>query len=207
MFDERMRLVKDMTFNPLARFVQRVPPWFFSVMGLLVGLATAVALWQQAYALGFLLWFFNRVFDGLDGAVARLRGLQSDFGGYLDILIDFVVYAAIPVGLALGVQNQAVATSSGQAVTLSLVFLLFTYYINAASWMYLAAILEKRRAGNSDKLTTITMPAGIIGGTETIILYTAFIFFPAYLVWLFSLMGLLIIVTILQRLVWASRHI
>jgi hypothetical protein len=51
------------------------------------------------------------------------------------------------------------------------------------------------------------MPAGIIGGTETIIFYTAFIFFPAYLAWLFSLMGLLIIVTILQRLVWASRHI
>lgn len=194
-----MRLVKDVTFDPLARFVQRVPPWFFSVMGLLVGLATAVALWQQAYALGFLLWFFNRVFDGLDGAVARLCGLQSDFGGYLDIVIDFVVYAAIPVGLAVGMANTA--------VTLSLIFLLCTYYVNAASWMYLAAVLEKRRAVHDGCLTSITMPAGIIGGTETIIFYTAFILFPAYLAWLFSLMGLLIVVTILQRLVWAARHI
>lgn len=202
-----MRLVKDITFNPLARFVQHMPPWFFSVMGLLVGLATAVALWQQAYALGFLLWFFNRVFDGLDGAVARLCGLQSDFGGYLDIVVDFVVYAAIPVGLVAGVVDASASTGTAQPLVLGLIFLLCTYYVNAASWMYLAAILEKRHAAYDGRLTTITMPAGIIGGTETIVFYTAFILFPSYLVWLFSLMGLLITVTILQRLVWAARHI
>jgi phosphatidylglycerophosphate synthase len=149
--------------------------------------------------LGFIFWFLNRVFDALDGSVARLRRTQSDFGGYLDIVVDFVVYALIPVGLAMGV--------SGTAVTISLIFLLCTYYVNAASWMYLAAILEKRLHNQDGRLTTITMPAGIIGGTETIIFYTAFIVFPAYLAWLFSLMSLLIVVTILQRLVWAARHL
>jgi phosphatidylglycerophosphate synthase len=199
MFDEKMRLVKDTAFNPLAQLLQSVPPWLFTAAGLVAGVATAVALWQQQYGLGLFLWFINRVFDGLDGAVARQRDRQSDFGGYLDIVVDFVVYAAIPVGLAAGVANTA--------VTLSLIFLLSTYYVNAASWMYLAAILEKRRAVHKQRLTTITMPAGLVGGTETIVFYTAFILFPAYLVWLFGLMGLLIIVTILQRLVWAARHI
>jgi len=215
MFDEKMRLVKDTTFDPLARLLQGVSPWLFTTAGLLAGSAAAAALWQQRYGLGFLLWFINRVFDGLDGAVARMRGTQSDFGGYLDIVVDFVVYALIPVGLAAGVgdaatstgSTQAAATGSAQAVTLSLIFLLCTYYVNAASWMYLAAVLEKRHATDDGRLTTITMPAGIIGGTETIVFYTAFIFFPAYLVWLFSLMGLLIVVTIWQRLVWAVRHI
>lgn len=199
MFDKTMRQAKDRAFTPLAHRLLVVPPWLFSVLGLLAGLAAAVALWQQQYAAGFALWFLNRVFDGLDGAVARARNRQSDFGGYLDIVVDFVVYAAIPVGLALGV--------GGTAVTLSLIFLLCTYYVNAASWMYLAAILEKRYLAHSDRLTTITMPAGIIGGTETILFYTAFILFPAYLVWLFSLMALLIVVTIVQRLVWAARHL
>lgn len=207
MFDEKMRLVKDTTFNPLAQLSQRVPPWWFTAAGLLAGVVTAVTLWQQQYALGFLLWFINRVFDGLDGAVARLRGTQSDFGGYLDIVVDFVVYAVIPVGLAAGVASTATSTGSVQAITLSLIFLLCTYYVNAASWMYLAAILEKRRAVHDGRLTTITMPAGIIGGTETIVFYTAFILFPSYLAWLFGLMGLLITATILQRLVWAARHI
>ncbi len=158
-----------------------------------------MALWQQAYPVGLVLWFLNRVFDGLDGTVARARGAQSDFGGYLDIIVDFVVYALIPVGLALGQPSNA--------VILSLVFLLCTYYVNAASWMYLAAILEKRNLSRGDKLTTITMPTGIIGGTETILFYTVFILFPVHLVWLFSLMGLLILFTIMQRLVWAARHL
>jgi phosphatidylglycerophosphate synthase len=199
MFDERMRRVKESAFDPLAQPLLSIPPWVLSVVGLLLGIGAAVALWQQAYLAGFGLWFLNRVFDGLDGTVARARSVQSDFGGYLDIIVDFVVYALIPVGLALGQPSDA--------VILSLVFLLVTYYVNAASWMYLAAILEKRHLSRGDKLTTITMPTGIIGGTETILFYTVFILFPAYLVWLFGLMGLLILVTIGQRLVWAQRHL
>jgi phosphatidylglycerophosphate synthase len=199
MLDERMRRVKDSFFQPIARPLQALPPWLFSVLGLLVGMGAAVALWQRSYFLGFLLWFLNRVLDGLDGVVARISGRQSDFGGYLDIVIDFVIYAAIPVGLVFGRPSTP--------NTLSLIFLLCAYYVNAASWMYLAAILEKRNLRHSDRLTTITMPAGIIGGTETIIFYTLFIFFPAALSWLFSLMGLLIIVTILQRLLWAAKRL
>lgn len=199
MFDERMRLVKDNVFQPMARPLQAIPPWLFSVLGLIAGVGAAIALWQQAYALGFGLWFLNRVFDGLDGAVARICDAQSDLGGYLDIVIDFVVYAAVPVGLALGRMETA--------VTYSLLFLLCTFYVNGASWMYLAAILEKRSHQPADRLTSVTMPAGLIGGTETIVFYSAFILFPGVLPWLFGLMGLLIVVTIVQRLLWAIRHL
>lgn len=199
MFDEQMRLTKDTVFNPLARLLVGFPPWVFSGLGLFVGIAAALALWQKAYGLGFGLWFLNRAFDGLDGAVARMRGKDSDLGGYIDIIIDFVVYALIPVGLVLGRMDAA--------AHLSLIFLLCTYYVNGASWMYLAAILEKRNLRHADRLTTITMPAGIIGGTETIIFYTLFIIFPGQIPWLFGLFGLLIILTILQRLHWATCHL
>ena len=199
MLDERMRLVKDTVFYPMAQPLRTIPPWLFSVLGLMMGLGAALALWQQVYWLGLLLWFFNRVFDALDGAVARTSGTQSDLGGYLDIVIDFVVYAAIPVGLALGRMETA--------VTYGLIFLLCAFYVNAASWMYLAAILEKRSQQRAERLTSVTMPAGLIGGVETIIFYTAFILFPGVLAWLFCLMGLLVLVTILQRLLWAIRHL
>lgn len=207
MFDEKMRQLKDNAFAPLAQLLQAVPPWFFTVVGLVVGLATAVSAWQQQYPLGFFLWIANRVFDGLDGAVARQCGTSSDFGGYLDIVVDFVIYAAIPVGLAAGRVDPTAATGMAQPLILSLIFLLCTYYVNAASWMYLAAVLEKRRASHEGRLTTIVMPAGIIGGTETIVFYGAFMIFPTHLVWLFSVMGSLIVITIGQRLVWAARHI
>jgi phosphatidylglycerophosphate synthase len=199
MFDERMRLFKDRAFAPLARLLARLPPWLFSLLGLVMGIATAVALWQQLYFVALAGWFFNRLFDGLDGAVARQQAIQSDFGGYLDILLDFTTYAIIPIGLALGRPSTA--------VYLALIFLLSSFYVNAASWMYLAAILEKRRLIQADRLTSVTMPAGLIGGTETIIFFTAFILFPGQLVWLFSGMAALVVVTILQRLLWAANNL
>lgn len=201
MFDERLRSLKDMTFDPLARGLQMVPPWLFSVMGLLAGLAAALAAWQRLYPLALALWLLNRILDGMDGAVARIRGDQSDFGGYLDIVIDYVGYAAVPIGLALGVGVTETA------VMLALLFLLATFYVNSASWMYLAAILEKRRHQQADRLTSITMPAGLIGGTETIVFFSIFMLFPAYLPWLFSLMAGLIVITIVQRLIWAKRSL
>ncbi|WP_420643217.1 CDP-alcohol phosphatidyltransferase family protein [Candidatus Leptofilum sp.] len=199
MFDERMRLVKDTVFNPVAELVQVVPPWLFSVMGLIAGIGAALAAWQQSYLLAVLLWWLNRILDGLDGAVARVSDSQSDFGGYLDIIIDYVVYAAVPIGLAFGQMETA--------VTYALIFLLSTFYVNGASWMYLAAILEKRSHQPTHRLTSVVMPAGLVGGTETIVFYSAFLIFPSVLLWLFSLMGLLVVITIVQRLVWASRHL
>ena len=37
--------------------------------------------------------------DGLDGAVARLKG-ATDRGAFLDIALDFVFYALFPLGFA-----------------------------------------------------------------------------------------------------------
>lgn len=199
MFDDRMRMVKDSVFNPMAELVQMVPPWLFSVLGLIAGVGAALAAWQQAYLLAVLLWWLNRILDGFDGAVARITDSQSDFGGYLDIIIDYVVYAAVPVGLAMGRMDTA--------VTYTLIFLLCTFYVNGASWMYLAAILEKRSHQPTHRLTSVVMPAGLVGGTETIIFYSIFIIFPSVLVWSFSLMAVLVAITVVQRLVWAMRHL
>ncbi|MCB8949398.1 MAG: CDP-alcohol phosphatidyltransferase family protein [Ardenticatenaceae bacterium] len=199
MFDDRMRMVKDTVFNPMAEVVQIVPPWLFSVLGLIAGVGAALAAWQQSYLLAALLWWLNRILDGFDGAVARITHSQSDFGGYLDIIIDYVVYAAVPAGLALGRMETA--------VTYALIFLLCTFYVNGASWMYLAAILEKRTHQQAARLTSIVMPAGLVGGTETIIFYSIFIIFPSVLTWSFSLMAVLVAITVVQRLIWAIRHL
>lgn len=42
-------------------------------------------------------WLLNRALDCLDGALARHRNLQSELGGFLDLLGDFIVYALIPI--------------------------------------------------------------------------------------------------------------
>jgi phosphatidylglycerophosphate synthase len=201
MFDNRMRQVKEAVFRPFAVWFRKVPPVVLTLISLLFGLLAFGALAYQLYWLAFIAWFFNRAFDALDGVVARMQGAQSDFGGYLDILVDFVVYALIPIGLVLG---QPSITGF-----VSLVFMLATFYVNAASWMYLSAILEKRAAGAQaqGEQTSVTMPSGIIGGTETIIFYTIFIVLNQWYVWLFGVMTILVLFTIIQRLIWAAKHL
>lgn len=196
-----MRQVKEAAFRPFALWFRKVPPVLLTLISLLFGLLAFGALVNQLVWLAFIAWFLNRVFDALDGGVARLQGSQSDFGGYLDILVDFVVYALIPIGLVLGQPS----TTGFVALTV----MLATFYVNAASWMYLSAIFEKRAAGAQaqGEQTSVTMPSGIIGGTETIIFYTVFIVLNQWYIWLFGLMTILVAITIVQRLIWAARNL
>jgi phosphatidylglycerophosphate synthase len=52
------------------------------------------------FAVGLLLFLLSRIADGLDGAVARAT-MPTDQGGFLDIALDFFVYAAIPLAFAV----------------------------------------------------------------------------------------------------------
>ncbi|MDP1545903.1 MAG: CDP-alcohol phosphatidyltransferase family protein [Anaerolineales bacterium] len=196
MFDSTLRRFKDQVGAPLARRMSRVSPTFISLLALAVGL---LAAYKQQYLWAFAFWILNRVLDGLDGLIARLHDRQSDFGGYVDILTDFIVYAALPIGLVAG--------SPSSEHYLALAFMLAAFYVNTASWMYLAAILEKRNAHHPDTQTTIVMPAGIIGGFETIIAYGIFLLFPAHITILFSIFAVLVFITIVQRLIWARRNV
>ena len=201
MLDHTLRAYKDDLLRPLAGQMGRISPNTITVLALIAGLAAAGAAAMQWYWPALGLWLFNRVLDGLDGLVARAHGSQSDFGGYLDIVLDFIVYAAVPIGLYWG--NPTGANGIG------VILLLGSFYVNAASWIYLSAILEKRAAGAiaQGELTSVTMPKGLVGGTETILFFILFLVWPGWLPWLFGAMAVLVATGILLRLHWAYRNL
>lgn len=199
MFDDIFRRYKDAGYGPLARALRGVPPNALTLAAFVCGLGAAVAAWGAWYGLAFGLWLVNRGLDGLDGAVARESGRQTDFGGYLDILLDFGVYAAIPIGLALAQPDSP--------VLLALAALLTSYYLNAGSWMYLSAILEKRALGARARgeATSVTMPPGLVGAVVTWLAYALFLLWPDGIGVTFWVFAALVLVTAGQRLVWAAR--
>ena len=201
MLDHHLRAYKDKLLRPFAGCLGNISPNTITVLAAVVGLAAAGAATIPLYWTALGLWLANRVLDGLDGMVARRCNRQSDFGGYLDIVLDFVVYAAVPIGLYLGAPTGSAAAG--------LVLLLGSFYVNAASWIYLSAILEKRQAGAGvrGELTSVTMPDGLIGGTETILFYAAFLVWPEQLPWLFSVMAGLVMVGVGWRLWWAYGYL
>lgn len=202
MLDQNLRVYKEQILDPVATRMNRgIHPTTVTIIAAVFGVGAAVAAWQQMYVMGLVLWIVNRVLDGLDGTIARLTNQQSDFGGYIDIVLDHLSYSAIVVGLAVGVNTPPVYVAMG--------VLLAVFYVNAASWMYLSSILEKRARGAkaSGEMTSVTMPPGLIEGTETVAFYVVFFLFAAWIVPLFWIFAALVMFTTGQRVVWAARTI
>lgn len=203
MFDNYLRGVKDRIGEPLAARADHISPNTITLAAFAVGLLAAIFAARSLYLWALGLWLLNRLLDGLDGLVARVQQKQSDFGGYLDILLDFGVYAALPIGL---VMSAPTLDRYG-----ALVFMLAAFYVNSASWMYLAAVLEKRSAQSVRDvaaprgLTTVVMPSGLIGAVETLIAYCVFLLWPNTIEVWYSVFGGLVLFTVAQRLVWARR--
>src|SRR5262245_47866831 len=137
MFDRSLRALKDRSLAPVARRLgPGISPMTITWAAFAAGVASALAAFTGATIPALGLWIANRLLDGLDVTHARVHGRETPFGAYLDIVLDFVVYAAIPIAIA--------ARSGTPDMTFAGLLLIASFYVNAASWMYLAAILEQR---------------------------------------------------------------
>lgn len=182
MFDRRLRPLKDMLITPLAIPIGRIlSPNEVSLLAFAVGMACMVTVACDLPVTAMVLWALNRVFDGLDGLIARKSGRASDAGGYLDIVLDFLVYAGIPLAMTWAEPGLAFLCA----------VMLASFYINSASWMYLSALLEKHGKGATDRgeATSVSMPAGIVEGSETIVFYTLMILAPTWRSTLFLMLA------------------
>src|SRR5262245_32478044 len=105
-----------------------------TIAGLGLGLAAAIAIALGGFAIGLFLFLLGRLADGLDGAVARAT-TPTDQGGFLDIALDFFVYAAIPLAFA-------VYDPSSNAFSAAL--LLASFLTNGSVFLAFAILAEKR---------------------------------------------------------------
>ena len=138
----------------------------------------------------------SRMADGLDGAVARARG-KSDFGGYLDIVCDFAFYAAIPLAFVL--RDPGANGAAGA-------FLLFSFYVNGATFLGYAILAAKRGMETTSRgEKSLYFTAGLLEGTETILFLLLIVLWPGLFVpaaWVF---GALCLVTAGARVALALR--
>lgn len=101
----------------------RVVPNQITLTGVAIGLIGAFLLSRAGYwpqLIGSLLFLSFAVTDGVDGEVSRLRLLDSQFGYYLDMITDNVVYVAIFSGIAFGLYHD-----TGDGIYLKVLLFLF----------------------------------------------------------------------------------
>jgi archaetidylinositol phosphate synthase len=82
-------------------------PNHVSILGLFLALFSAVIYWQWHFhplllILAPLLMLASGLLDALDGAIARIYGESTKFGGFFDSLLDRYADALIVCGIILG---------------------------------------------------------------------------------------------------------
>jgi phosphatidylglycerophosphate synthase len=198
MLDATLRPVIDGPLNAAGRRIARsgLPATAVTVAGLAAGLLAAAAIALEAYAAGFLLILLNRVLDGLDGAVARAT-LATDRGGYLDIVVDYVLYAGVPLAFALAEPTRNALPAAA---------LLAGFCLTCSSFLGFAAIAAKRRLETgAHGRKSFFYSTGLVEGTETIAFFLLMAAQPqwfAILAWTFA--GLCVL-TAIQRAILAMK--
>ncbi|WP_024588517.1 CDP-alcohol phosphatidyltransferase family protein [Aliihoeflea sp. 2WW] len=160
------------------------------------GFAAFVAIALEAYLSGLFLLLLSRIGDGLDGAVAR-HTRKSDFGGYLDIVLDFAFYGLVPLGFVLADPS---ANSVAGAV------LILSFYVNGASFLAYAVMAEKRGLSTDARgEKSLFFTTGLAEATETIAFFVAFCLFPEWFAVLAFVFAALCFYTAVSRIVIAAR--
>lgn len=192
MFDARLQPWIRRALDPLAR---RLAAWGFgadtvTIGGFLIGALGAGALATGHCKIGLALIVLNRLADGLDGALARRLG-PTDRGAFLDISLDFFLYALVPLGFALDDPTRNAFPAA---------CLLLSFIGTGSSFLAFAAVAGARG------LRAAAFPAkglyylgGLTEGAETIAVFVAMCIWPnAFPVLAYGFAALCLITTLMR---------
>jgi phosphatidylglycerophosphate synthase len=197
MFDARLRPLIDPPLNAMGRALARhgIGANGVTLAGLAPALGAGLAIAHHHYVLGLTLILINRLLDGLDGAVARVRGI-TDMGGYLDSLSDYVFYVAVPLGFGLAKPGNA----------LPALVLVASFTLTCASFLVFAAIAARRgKESMAHGSKSFFYSTGLAEGAETIAAFVAMCLWPAKFAAIAYGFAALCLLTVVQRSLLARR--
>lgn len=197
MFDAKLRPLIDPTLNRIgaalaARGITANQVTIVgAVCGALAGLA--IGLGHPLAGLGFIA--LSRLLDGLDGAIAR-AGQPTDFGGYLDIVCDYVFYLAVPLGFGF-------SASANLPFALALIA---AFTLTAVSFLAYATLAAKRgEETEAHGPKSFFYSTGLAEGAETILAFVLMCLLPGLFPVIAAIFTGLCLVTVIQRSVIARR--
>ncbi len=191
MLDAKLRPLIDPPLNRIGHVLAGIgiSANMLTFAGLAFGLAGAVAIGVGEFGWGLALIIANRLCDGLDGAVARVKG-PTTLGGYFDIVGDFAFYVSIPLGFGY----------FDPANTLVAAVLIASFVLTGVSFLAFAVIAAERGEETSAHgKKSFFYSTGLAEGTETIAVFIAMALFPAWFVPIAYCYAVLCVLTVFQR--------
>jgi phosphatidylglycerophosphate synthase len=167
-----------------------------TILGFAIGLGAALTIASGAFLSGAALILLSRLCDGLDGAVAR-QTQTTDAGGFLDIALDFLFYASIPLAFALADPGTN---------ALAAAVLLTAFVGTSSSFLAFAAFATKRGMASLDwPDKSIYFLGGLTEATETLALFMAMCLWPQHFAPLAYGFAVLCTITTGSRIWWGWR--
>jgi CDP-diacylglycerol--glycerol-3-phosphate 3-phosphatidyltransferase len=190
MFDGKFRTPVDRAVKPVGQALRRtgLTPDHLTVLGLLLGIAAAVAIGAGALRLGLVLVILAALPDLLDGALAKASEAASQRGAFFDSTVDRVTDAFLLGGIAWYLASEE---SPHMAV--------LPFAVMAVS-----SIISYQRA-KAESLG-IEAKGGLMERAERIIAICLGLLFPVLLVPILWVMLALTTVTAIQRFVKVWRQ-
>ncbi len=160
--------------------------------GFVIGLGAGALIAFGFTLLAIVPLLLSRLFDGLDGAMARLTH-TTDRGAFLDISLDFIFYALIPVAFVLlAPQENALAG----------VLLLAAFVGTGTSFLAYAAVAEKRGLKSAAyPMKSFYYIGGLTEGTETIACFLLMCLWSSQFAIFATIYAALCVVTTVSRIV------
>lgn len=151
-----------------------------TLAGFGIGMVACVCIALHAYGAGVSAILASRLLDGLDGAVAR-QSAPTDRGGFLDIALDFVFYASVPLAFAIAAPaDNALAAAA----------LLAGFVGAGTSFLAFATLAGKRgMASTAYPGKSFYFLGGLTEATETLAFFVAMCVWPQHfgaLAWTFA---------------------
>ena len=193
MFDRQMLALTKPLVEAIARRIaaRGITADQVSLTGFAAGVLAAllISIGEITWAIAPLL--FNRLCDGLDGAVAR-AGTPNERGAFLDITLDFFFYAGVPLAFALCNPGRNALPAA---------VLLAAFIGTGVTFLAFAIMAEKR----GEKSTAYPSKAffylgGLTEGFETVLCFVAMCLWPAHFALIAYLYAVLCAVTIFTRM-------
>lgn len=168
------------------------PDWIY-LGAFAVGLVAAAFAGIGLYSIALWLVLLNRLMDGIGDAAARAGGI-SDFGRYLDIVMNFIFYGVFVLGFAFADTSAALATAILMFALLGLGGTVLAYAVVAAG----------RGMGADDSGNPVVdILSELIGTTETAVVLVLMCLFPEYFAAIALMFALVALATTLFRVIRA----
>ena len=199
MFDRQIQKYTQKPLQYISKlFLKFISPNHMTLIGFGFGLLMCLSIIIDQYLMAIIFLFLNRLSDGLDGTMARLQN-PTPLGGYLDIVLDFLIYGGFVLSFGITEQNN----------TLLSMILLFCDIGTGSTFLAKAAILPSltNQNLNEEIPKSFHYAVGLVEGTETIVFMVLCLLFPNLFIYFSFIFIILCLITIVFRIIVCYKEL